>query len=178
MNNMIHGPCGDWCLIDGKCSKHYPKEFREDTAVDDDAYPYYRRRNTRKTYTRNNMVIDNRYVVPYCPMLSLIFNCHLNVEVVSSIRSVKYLYKYIYKGHDVATVTIGESADNVVNHDEIKDFVETRYVGPVEACWRIFSKPLFDKSHSITRLPIHLPNQQNIVIEMNNVETNIENAMD
>jgi len=23
MRNMIHEPCGDWCLVDGKCLKHY-----------------------------------------------------------------------------------------------------------------------------------------------------------
>lgn len=27
MRNMIHGPCGDWCLEKGKCTKHYPTEY-------------------------------------------------------------------------------------------------------------------------------------------------------
>ena len=38
--------------------------------------------------------------------LTLMFNCHINVEVVSSIESVKYLYKYIYKGHDAAAIIV------------------------------------------------------------------------
>ncbi|EFN73727.1 hypothetical protein EAG_09472, partial [Camponotus floridanus] len=25
MKHMIYGPCSDWCLVDGCCSKHYPK---------------------------------------------------------------------------------------------------------------------------------------------------------
>ena len=25
MKHMIHGPCGDWCLINNKYSKHFPK---------------------------------------------------------------------------------------------------------------------------------------------------------
>ncbi|XP_058810651.1 uncharacterized protein LOC131675629 [Phymastichus coffea] len=29
MKNMIHGPCGDWCLRDGKCSKNFPKDFNQ-----------------------------------------------------------------------------------------------------------------------------------------------------
>jgi hypothetical protein len=41
-------------------------------------------------------------VVPYNPYLSLLFNCHINVEVCTSIAVVKYLYKYVYKGHDRA----------------------------------------------------------------------------
>jgi hypothetical protein len=46
-------------------------------------------------------------VVPYNPYLSLFFNCHINVEVCSSIAIVKYLYKYVYKGHDRAQVDVG-----------------------------------------------------------------------
>ena len=62
-------------------------------------------------------------------------------------------------------VTIGESnSENIINHDEIHDFIEIRYVGPVEACYRILSKPLQDKNHAITRLPVHLPNEQSVII--------------
>ncbi|XP_067214192.1 uncharacterized protein [Linepithema humile] len=164
MKHMIHGPCGDWCLVDGKCSKHYPKSYFEETKMDEDAYPYYCRRNNGKNFKRpGGYIVDNRYVVPYCPTLSIIFNCHINVEVVSSIKSVKYLYKYIYKGHDVAAITIEPITENVIiDHDEIiskHNYIETRYVGPVEACWRILGKKLQDKSHTIMRLPVHLPNE-------------------
>ncbi|KAL7296821.1 hypothetical protein TKK_0010218 [Trichogramma kaykai] len=54
---------------------------------------------------------------------------------------------------------------------------ETRYVGPVEATWRILSKPLHDKSHVIVRLPVHLPDCQNIIIRSDPEEGNIENAL-
>lgn len=71
------------------------------------------------------------------------FNSHINVEVVSSIKSVKYLYKYIYKGHDAATITIEPVTEDIVlDHNEIRDYIEARYVGPVEASWRIFEKKL------------------------------------
>ncbi|KYM98545.1 ATP-dependent DNA helicase PIF1 [Cyphomyrmex costatus] len=167
LKHMIHGPCGDWCLIDGKCSKHFPKPFFDETKLDDNSYPSYRRRNNGKTFERpGGYIINNRYVVPYCPILSMIFNCHINVEIVSSIKSVKYLYKYIYKGHDVAAITIEPVTENIViDHDEIHNYIETRYVGPVEATWRILEKKLHDKSHTVIRLPVHLPNEQNIIIE-------------
>ncbi|KYN16225.1 DNA repair and recombination protein pif1, mitochondrial [Trachymyrmex cornetzi] len=179
MKHMIHGPCGDWCLVDGKCSKHYPKSYLEETRMDKDAYPYYRRRNDGKSFERpGGYVIDNRYVVPYCPILSIIFNCHMNVEVVSSIKSVKYLYKYIYKGHDAAAITIEPITDNVIiDHDEIRNFIETRYVGPVEACWRILEKKLQDKSHTIVRLPVHLPNEQSVIIENEAIEEAMISAL-
>ncbi|XP_029172378.1 uncharacterized protein LOC114941527 [Nylanderia fulva] len=168
MKHMIHGPCGNWCLINDKCSKHFPKPFRPETTMDEDGYPQYRRRNNGLLYERpRRYVVDNRYVVPFNPTLLLLFNSHINVEIVSSIQSVKYLYKYIYKGHDAASVVIGENIDKTINHDEIQDFIEARYVGPVEACWRILSKPLQEKSHAIFRLPVHLPNEHNVIIDDN-----------
>ncbi|KAL6419582.1 hypothetical protein ACFW04_012936 [Cataglyphis niger] len=79
-------------------------------------------------------VVDNRNVVPYYPILSIIFNCHINVEVVSSIKSIKYLYKYIYRGHDVAVITIEPITENVIiDHDERHNYIETCYVRLVEA---------------------------------------------
>jgi hypothetical protein len=34
------------------------------------------------------------------------YQCHINVEVCSSITAVKYLYKYVYKGHDRALAVV------------------------------------------------------------------------
>ncbi|XP_057339407.1 uncharacterized protein LOC130676918 [Microplitis mediator] len=181
--NMLHGPCGDWCLINGVCSKKFPKNFRDVTTMDENGYPFYRRRDNGTTFTRNDYVFDNRHVVPYNATLLVTFNCHINVEVVSSIKAVKYLYKYVYKGHDKAGITINgripndqpalsitenrtsnDSNINTIDHDEVRNFVDARYVGPVEAAWRILSKNLQNKSHSIIRLPVHLPNQHSVTI--------------
>ncbi|XP_071578031.1 uncharacterized protein [Temnothorax nylanderi] len=52
MKHMIHGPCGDWCLINDKCSKHFPKPFQPETTMDEDGYPQYRRRNNGLLYER------------------------------------------------------------------------------------------------------------------------------
>uniref|UniRef100_A0A6V7JIB9 Helitron helicase-like domain-containing protein n=1 Tax=Bracon brevicornis TaxID=1563983 RepID=A0A6V7JIB9_9HYME len=101
MKDMIHGPCGDWCFKTGECSKKFPKTYRSQTVMDEDGYPFYRRKNTGLYYERpGGYVVDNRFVVPYSPILLRKFNCHINVEVVSSIKAVKYVSKYIYEGHD------------------------------------------------------------------------------
>ncbi|XP_058810469.1 uncharacterized protein LOC131675487 [Phymastichus coffea] len=172
LRTMIHGPCGDWCMKDGKCSKNFPKEFQATTTIDENGYPSYQRTDTGEEYEcSNGHKTDNRWVVPHCPELLEMFDCHINVEIVSSIKAVKYLYKYIYEGHDAATVVIGEAKNqNTIEHNECRNFIETRYVGPVEACYRIFSKPLQHKSHSVTRLPIHLPNEQAVIITENEDE--------
>ncbi|XP_039311973.1 uncharacterized protein LOC105206659 [Solenopsis invicta] len=78
----------------------------------------------------------------------------------------RYLQNAKATRHDAATIIIEPETSNVtIDHDEIRNFIETRYVGPVEACWRILEKKLQDKSHTIFRLPVHLPNEQNVMIE-------------
>jgi len=45
--------------------------------------------------------------VPHNPYLTKMFNANLNVEVFVGIQSVKYLFKYVYKGLDhVATMIV------------------------------------------------------------------------
>src|SRR3979490_2304095 len=77
--SMIHGPCGDLnpispCMINGKCSKHYSREFVA-TITNKYGYPLYRRRDDKKTIKKKKGIIDNRWIVPYNPYLC---NCHIN----------------------------------------------------------------------------------------------------
>ena len=100
----MHGPCGSLnpkcaCMVDGACRFKYPRQFCDSTQGKD-AYPIYRRREDgHKVFIRNKW-LDNRWVVPYNPTHLMRYNCHINVEVCSSIKGVKYLYKYVYKGID------------------------------------------------------------------------------
>ena len=71
---MMHGPCGTSnlnspCMVDGKCSKRFPKTFVEKTFANTDGYPEYRRRNDGKYVVKNDVQLDNRHVVPYNPYL-------------------------------------------------------------------------------------------------------------
>lgn len=93
-----------------------------------------RRRDNGVSFVKNGFEFDNRWVVPYNPFLSFVFNCHINVEVVSSVKAVKYLYKYIAKGPDRVVYTV--AADNPAGapgavapaavgnatHDEINEY--------------------------------------------------------
>ena len=105
------------------------------------------------------MPFDNRDVVPYNPYLSRRFECHINVEIVASLKSVKYVYKYIHKGHDRAELAFR------FKNDEIAAHVDARYVGPAEASWRLFGFPLHGISHHIERLAVHLKSMQSCLYE-------------
>ena len=42
--------------------------------------------------------IDNRRIVTHNLYLATIYNAHINVEICNTVTSVKYIYKYVYKG--------------------------------------------------------------------------------
>ena len=187
--HMIHGPCGALnprspCMADGKCSKSFPKQFREETAMDVDGYPLYRRRNNGRTMTVAGHEIDSRWVVPYNRFLLLKFGAHINVEHCASVKSVKYIYKYICKGHDKARLEVNQTnaedhandAQEPLDRDEIKEFVDARYVSPPEAMWRILEFPLHRQSHTVLRLDVHLPMQQTVVFRPENAEDAAQRA--
>jgi len=66
------------------------------------------------------------------------------------VSTVKYLYKYVYKGHDRAAVVIE-------GPDEIQQYLDACYVSASEAAWRLFAFKLHDDFPSVTRLQVHLP---------------------
>ncbi|DBA05041.1 TPA: hypothetical protein N0F65_000729 [Lagenidium giganteum] len=92
------------------------------------------------------------------------FNCHMNVEISSSIQSVKYLYKYVYKGHDRVQANV-EGHDNDRNLDETRRFVDARYVSASEAFWRIMDFKLQWMQPSVMPLQVHLEDRQHVVYD-------------
>lgn len=181
--HMIHGPCGllnpnSVCMRDGKCSKNFPKDFCNATQANVKGYPVYMRRDNGISVDVRGHSVDNRYVVPYNPYLLAKFDCHLNVEVCSTVNSIKYIYKYVYKGYDCASLQFGRVSDGdhgEVHIDEIDSFLSGRYVGSTEANWRINEYPMHYQSHNIVRLECHLPQRQNVVFREGNVQQALQN---
>ena len=76
--HMVHGPCGvlnrnSPCMKNGRCTKGFPKPLLKDTRTDVDGYPQYRRRSRNDggsfACVGKETEIDNRWVVPYNPVL-------------------------------------------------------------------------------------------------------------
>jgi hypothetical protein len=91
-------------MRDEKCIKDHPKMFNEFTSESLNGYPLYRRRDNITHAEVPGSRFDNRYVVPYNPCLLAKFNFHINFKVCTTVKSVKYVYKYAYKGYDSASV--------------------------------------------------------------------------
>jgi Helitron helicase-like domain at N-terminus len=171
---MMHGPCGTHnisapCMEAGVCKKGFPKPHQDATEMTSSGYPAYRRCEG-VTAVVQGAVLDNRFVVPYNPFLLQRYNAHINVEICTSIRAVKYIYKYIYKGFDCANMVVTTSENRQViqikamifksgdtlmfclfvffqTNDEIRRYLDARYVSAPEAMWRLREFPMHDRSH-------------------------------
>ena len=173
--NMVHGPCGirnpnsPSMIKDAngvkKCSKNFPKRFTEQTILPEDGYPQYKRTQLANPDTlysipdpvlrgSNRLQIDNTWIVPYNPYLSKKFKAHINVECCQSVKAIKYINKYVYKGADRTTMRISDT------NDEIEPYLQCRYIGPTEAFGRIFEYKIHEEDPPVSLLALHLPDQQ------------------
>lgn len=174
--NMIHGPCGpfNWnspCMKDGKCTKSFPKDFIDTTQTGHDGYPKYRRRKEEdggKTLTLKKhpngtcgVTVSNQWVVPYNPFLLRQMKSHTNVELCMSVKSIKYVLKYVNKGCDQAIYSLQQS-QNRSSIDEIGQYQHARYVGSTEAAYRVLGCPIHEHFPPVSQLAIHLENGQRV----------------
>ncbi|XP_027066497.1 uncharacterized protein [Coffea arabica] len=156
IKHMLHGPCGSLnkenvCMRNGVCKNHYQKDYIEHTTHSEDGCPHYRRRKNGQSIKLRNHSLDNRWVVPYTSYLLSLIDCHLNVEIYSTIKLVKYLYKYVYKGHDRVSFHIHFENDPEDIY-EIHEFQSARWVAAAEVMRRIYRFPSNEMTPSIYTL--------------------------
>jgi hypothetical protein len=160
--HMMHGPCDVLnnkcaCMQDMECRFQFPQQLCDATRMDKDSYPVYKRRDDGQVVEVRNAKLDNRWVIPFNPSLFMLYNCHINIEIRSSIKAVKYLYKYIYNGPDRASYSVDkyDNGDNVVI-DEIKQFRDAICDTPPEAMYQLYGFSLYQMYPPILQLIVHL----------------------
>lgn len=110
-SHIIHGSCGlsrvsSPCMKDRKFSKYFPKKFIEDTFVDANGFPFYRRRSNTHVIHKSGIALDNKHVIPYNTRLLLKYQAHININWCNQSTSIKYIFKYIHTRYDRITTTI------------------------------------------------------------------------
>lgn len=183
--SMTHGPCGEQkpnaaCMQmdNGRkvCTKKFPRDPQLATFVHPDGYPLYRRREDTPCYNAaGDLALSgkaNMNVVPYNPYLTYRYGARINVEVCSSIKSAKYIYKYIYKGGDRATVEVAHE------NDEIKRFLRGRYIGPSQAWYEIFGYHTHQEFPPVQRLQLHLPGEMTVAWDKRTENPQIAEILD
>jgi hypothetical protein len=103
--HMVHGPCGDFnvnapCMKNGFCSKGYPKDFQEQTTINENGFAVYRRRDNGRFINKLGVRLDNRWIVPTNLSLLKQFGAHINVKWCNKSIFIECLFKYVTKGLD------------------------------------------------------------------------------
>jgi hypothetical protein len=135
----------------------------------------YRRRDTNIYIRIDNNNLDNRWVVPHNLQLLKKYQAHINVEYVNKSKLLKYLCKYINKGPDKAKALferIKKNVDPPTNDetreiDEIKEYLECRYICEQDAIWRLLGFNIHYHWPPVERLPVHLPFMNIVTVQKN-----------
>ena len=132
------------CRKGTKCIYGFPHPITSLSSIDDDGRVHY----IRKTE-------EDHWIAPHIPELIDELDCHIFVDVVFTVAVFMYLYKYLYKGPDRTQFQLNHTEHDHV--DELKDYVEGRYLSAHEAAWRILGFHITSKTPSVACLPLHLP---------------------
>ena len=85
------------------------------------------------------------------------------MEIYVSIKAVKYIHRYAYKGHDRATL-------EMTAVDKVKHYLDARYISSVDAAWYIPEFGMNLEWPSVYWLSVYLLNHQMVVYDpVNNV---------
>lgn len=174
--HLMHGPCGkdrpsSPCMSNQVCSKKYPRRYTDSTTIDKSGYIIYRRRQDLNFVLKGKTRLDNRFVIPHNIDILKKYESHINVEWCNTTNAIKYLFKYITKGVDKATILIEKGKEKLKNdtdehvvyeRDEIQEFIDCRYLSPCESMWRTFAFHIHKRKPAVQKLIIHLENQQSI----------------
>lgn len=105
------------------------------------------------------MTIHNSWIVPYSPFLCRLFQAHINFEYCNSVKSIKYICKYVTKGSDAAMFTVAGEVDRL---DEVSTYQQGRYISSSEAVWHLLNLPIHERHPTVVHLAVHLEEGQRV----------------
>lgn len=119
--------------------------------------------------------LDNRWVVSYNMFFLKIYRAQINVELCNKRKVLKYLLKYVTKGHDCAKIylqrltrghdTPCDSGSSTIN--KVREYLDCWYIHKQDAVWRILGFDIHRYFPSIEGFVVHLTNMNNVRLHPN-----------
>ena len=88
--------------------------------------------------------------------------CHINVEYYASFQTMKYLFKYQYKGHDSVGAGL-QNQDNKEETNEIKIFQTRQYNSAYKVSWHVYEYKMRKLIPSAMKLKVHLKDEHSAI---------------
>ena len=99
-------------------------------------------------------------MVSYNPTILAKYNCHANLDVVGSNAVVKYLFKYMNKGADIAYMRRSNVDGETENREEervdgIKEFIQSRYMSGIQGAYMLSALHMHGIKPAVISLHCH-----------------------
>ena len=141
---------GSCCNHKGSCIYDFPHQPQPTTTIDDFGRIHWQCRES-----------EDLWVVPHCPFLLDLADCHFHFDVVFTTKVFTYLYKYLYKGPDIASFSVktehDSHSDDSSSVNKVTDYQKGRYLSAPKSAWRLLGFDITRKEPAVESLPIHLP---------------------
>ena len=114
--------------------------------------------------------MDNCQIIPYSLYLTVKYCVYINVKICASVKAIKYIYKYIYKGSDCTTLRL-------IDGDEVNKYLQGRYIGPFEAIQRLFKFPIYKEFPPVIQLAVHFLGKQPVYFQLDQSVKEIQQCL-
>ncbi|GBM86601.1 hypothetical protein AVEN_131422-1 [Araneus ventricosus] len=98
------------------------------------------------------------------------FQAHINAEYCHSVKYIRYYFKYVTKGSNMAV--FGMVDENAA--DEVTQYHEGRYISSNETACRLFNFQINEPYPTVVHLSFHLKNSQKVCFMEENVHESAE----
>ena len=95
---------------------------------------------------------------------------YINVEIYTSIKAIKYIHKYIYKGSDCTTLQL-------MDGNKVNKYLQGRYIGPFKAIQRLFKYFIYKEFPPIIQLAVYLPGKQPVYFQLDQSVKEIQQCL-
>ena len=82
----------------------------------------------------------------------------MNIKIYTSIKAIKYIHKYIYKGNDYTTLRL-------INSNKVNKYLQGYYIGPFKAIQQLFKFFIYKKFPPIIQLTVYFLGEQPIYFQ-------------
>jgi len=175
-NQLTHDSCDVWnssasCMKDNSkdsewvCEKKFSKSYQIEIMIQLNDYSLYKRCQNDRIWMKHvndrDVYPNNTWVMSYNSYLTCKYNAHINVKICESIQIIKYIHKYVYKEEDQTIMKLKNNLNEIIHH------LNDHYIFLNQTAWNLFKFCSHIENSFITRLIMHLSDEQSMYFSKN-----------
>ncbi len=147
------------------CEKKFSKSYQIEIMIQLNDYSLYKRHQNDRIWMKHvnnkDVHLNNTWVMSYNSYLIRKYSAHINVEICEFIQIIKYVHKYVYKEEDQTIMKLKNNLNEITRH------LNDCYISSNQTAWNLFKFCNHIKNSFITRLIMHLFDEQSMYFSEN-----------